>query len=450
MADETEIATLVKEVKSDWHLFKKEHSKSLEAKADGKAFGELTEKVEKINKALDEKTAKLEAIETAIKRAPRGGREAERGAAEDKVMRKAFREWMAKGGEGRGDDVLANTFAKVFANDAALKAEYFETHPELKALSVGDDTAGGFQVHADLSGRIIKRVFETSPIRKLASIASITTDALEGIVDFDQPTASWVAEQGSRPQTNTPQFGVWRISTHELYAQPAATQKLLDDAAFDPEAWLADKVADKFARTENAAFVLGTGTGQPKGFLVENTITDAAGASATYDKYIQDKKIGYIPTGVADAFPAIPTTGGNPAQANPIVDLMYALKSQYRDMPGTAFATHRTSFGALRKLQDAFGQYIWQPGFSGQPATLFGYPIAEFNDMPVLSASSTNKFFLAFANWREAYQIVDRIGIRVLRDPYTAKPYVLFYTTKRVGGAVLNFEAIKLLKAATT
>ena len=442
----SEIKELIEGLRDDWANFQKEHSKMLKAKAEGKSVADLEEKIAKLNTAIDEKQDAIERIETALKRAPTGNA-AEADAVSEKVMRKAFREWLGKGGDTRGQDTLANHISAVLAGDAKLKAAYMETHPGIKALSVQDDTGGGFLVHADFTGRIVKRIFETSPIRQFASVATISTDALEGIYDFDEAEASWVGEASSRSQTKTPVIGNWRIPTHEMYAQPAATQKMLDDAAWDPEQWLAGKVADKFARTENRAFVIGDGNGKPRGFLTEDTISDANNASATYDTYIKDAKIGYLPTGVADGFPAIPASG-DAAQGNPIIDLVYALKSQYREAPGTAFAMHRTMFGAVRKLQDAFGQYVWQPGFNGQPATLFGYPIAEFNDMPTLGSS--NKFGIAFANWREAYQIVDRVGIRIIRDPFTAKPYVLFYTTKRVGGKVLNYEAIKLLKFATT
>ena len=443
----SEVTDLINGIKADYDTFKKAHTELLTAKADGKAVADLTEKVEKLNAEIDKKTARLDSIETALKRAPRGD-EGEKSEIGEKVLRKSFNRWLRKGGSGGGQqDSLASAISATLEADPEMKARYFEAHPEIKALAVSDDTQGGYMVHADLTGRVVKRIFETSPIRAYANQQTISTDALEGVLDYDEASAGWVSEMGSRPVTANPHIGMWRIPTHELYAQPVATQKLLDDAAWDPEQWLTGKVADKFARTENAAFVNGSGVGKPKGFLTETLISDASNASATYDAYIKDKKIGYIPSGAAGAFPAIPQTTGVGAQANPIIDLVYALKSQYRDMPGTAFAMHRTLFGAVRKLQDAMGNYIWQPGFNGQPATLFGYPIAEFNDMPTLAANSLS---IAFANWREAYQIVDRLGIRVLRDPYTSKPNILFYSTKRTGGATLNFEAIKLMKFAAS
>lgn len=450
---EQTVLELVHEIKSDHELFKKDHTALLKAKADGKSVGEMEAKIAAINEALDKKTQRLDQIEAAIKRSAVGGSEHKAGDAGDKVLRKAFRQWMSKGDKnGGGKSHLADVISGVFEAQPELRAAYLEEHPEVKALAIQDDTAGGYMVHADLTGRIVKRIFETSPIRSYANVTTISTDALEGGIDADQGTATWVGEEDTRTQTGTPKLGKWRIPVHELYAMPAATQQVLDDSAIDLESWLAMKVADKFRRAQNAAFVNGTGAGQPKGFTVEATISDANGASATYDTYITDRKIGYIPTGVAQGFPVVPTSGAPTAQANPLIDLMTALKTEYRESPGTAFVMHRTMYGAVRKLQDAFGQYIWQPGFAGQPATLFGYPIGEFNDLPAFSSSAltAQPYGIYFGNWKDAYQIVDRIGMRVLRDPFTAKGFVLFYTTMRCGGQVLNYEAIKALKFATS
>lgn len=414
------------EFKKDWEEFKKTNESLLKAKADGKSVVEHEEKLAKINERLDAAQVhfdRMARVETAMKRMGNfevKGLDGQVLSQEQVEHKTNFLRWFRKG-------------------DASIE----ERLPELqtKALAVADDTSGGFMVHADLSGRIIKKIFETSPIRSYAAITTISTDALEGPIDGDQADAGWVSERGVRTQTRTPKIGMWRIPVHEIYAEPAATQKLLDDAAWDPEQWLAAKVADKFARVENAAFVNGTGVGQPKGFLQETTILEAS----NYDSYISDKKIGFVKTGAAADFPPVPAAGTDPAQADPLINLVFALKTQYRESAGTAFAMHRTTFGRVRRLRDNLGNYLWQPGLGGVPSTILGYPIAEFNDMPQIAAGT---FPIAFANWQEAYQIVDRLGIRVLRDPYTAKPFVLFYTTKRVGGSTLNFEAIKLLKVS--
>jgi HK97 family phage major capsid protein len=210
-----------------------------------------------------------------------------------------------------------------------------------------------------------------------------------------------------------------------MYAEPRATQKLVDDAAIDMEDWLAGKVADKFARAENSAFVNGTGVDQPRGFLSYPAGTDNPG------QVLQKK------TGVNGGFKA------DPDGADVLIDMIHALKSQYR--ASAVFATNRTTLGALRLLKDSQGRMLWQPSIAaGMPSTLLGYPVAGFEDMP--DYTTTGSQAIIFADFAEFYQIVDRLGIRTLRDPYTAKPYIKYYTTKRVGGDVANFEAAVTLK----
>lgn len=412
----------IEKFNKDWDEFKKTHSSMIEQKADGKSVADLEQKLEKINASLTEATeikARQDRIETALKRMRDNGIENKSElSAEQLEYKAAFQKFMCKGLDIDGD-------------------------LQKKALAVSDDTSGGYMVHADLGGRIIKRIFETSPIRQYAAVATISTDAMEGPIDVDEGTYGWVSESGARAQTATPKIGMWRIPTHEMYAQPATTQKLLDDAQWNPEAWLAEKTADKFARAENNAFILGDGNGKPWGILAKDTIADQGGAY----NFTGNKKIGFITTGKADNFPDTPSSGSDPAQADPLINLITSLKGWYREQPGTAFFMHRTTIGRIRRLRDSFGRYLWDPGINGGLGqNILGYPIAEFNDMPELGAA--NKFAIGFGNLRLGYQIVDRVGIRVLRDPYTAKPLILFYTTKRTGGDVLNYEAIKLLKFA--
>lgn len=418
MADE--VKSVGEEIKQAFDDFKKTNAQLLEAKASGKAVGELEAKLSKINEAMDKLDLAQKQLDSAVKRANMSGSDVKGGAA--LAEKKAFRSFMRKGVEG--DPASGVTLV---GSD------------EIKALSVNDDTAGGYLVQADVTGRIVKRIFETSPIRQYANVQTINSDALEGLLDTDEASYGWAGETGVRSQTNTPKLGKWRIPTFEVYAMPAATQKLLDDISFDIEGWLSDKIADKIARAENAAFVNGTGVNSPRGFLTLPTVAEDASLN-----YSSLKEIGYIKTGVTGGFAAVPTTSAPTAQGNALLDTMFALKSQYRETPGTAWGMHRTSFGAVRKLQDALGNYIWQPGLNGQPNTLLGYPVAEFNDMPQI-VTGTASYSIAFANWKEAYQIVDRQGIKILRDPYTAKPYILFYSVKRTGGDVINCEAIKLL-----
>jgi HK97 family phage major capsid protein len=301
---------------------------------------------------------------------------------------------------------------------------------QVKAMQVGVDSEGGYLVTPDMSGRIVRRVFETSPVRQVANVVTISTDALEGIEDLNEAAAGWVGETASRPDTATPEVGRWRIVAHDIYAQPKATQKMLDDSSVNIEAWLSGKIADKLARMENAAFVDGDGVQKPKGFA-SYTTADDSGTGVTWGT------IGRVNTGVNGAF-----AGSNPADK--VFDLVGLLKNEY--LPGAVFMTRRAVITAIRKFKDGQGQYLWQPSLQvGQPESLMGYPIARAEDIPALGTGSLS---LWFGNFGVGYQIVDRAGIRVVRDPYTDKPYVKFYTTRRTGGAVVNFEAIKVMRFA--
>jgi len=296
-------------------------------------------------------------------------------------------------------------------------------------MSVGSDPDGGYTVTPDMSGRMVKKIFESSPMRQVASVAVIGSDRLEGFADLEEGTATWVGETAARTATGTPAVGKWEIAVHELYAFPQITQKLLDDSQFNVETWLADKNADKFVRTENAAFLTGNGVGKPRGLLDYTTAAtaDSARAWASFE---------HIATGTSGGFGS--TTNGT----DKIIDLVYAVKAAYRQ--GANFMMSRSTLAGVRKLKDGQGNYAWQPSvgvLSG--GSLLGFNIVEAEDMPVIAANSLS---IAFGNFAEAYQIVDRVGIRTLRDALTNKPYVGFYSTKRVGGAAIHFEAVKFLK----
>ncbi len=295
---------------------------------------------------------------------------------------------------------------------------------EFKALSVGSDPDGGYTVTPDMSGQIVTQVYETSPMRAYASVQVIGSDALEGMYDLGEAAASWVGETAARTDTDTPELGAWRIPAHELHAFPKATQKLLDDSEINIEAWLAAKVADKFGRAEATAFCTGTGVSQPRGFLTYASGTTLPG---TMERII---------TGANGAFAAAPDGG------DALINALYSLKAQYR--ANATWFMNRATAKLTRKIKDSDGAYLWSPGIAaGQPATLLGYPMASFEDM---ADPATDSLSIAVGDMRATYQIVDRIGIRTLRDPYSAKPYVGFYSTKRVGGDVVNFESMKLIE----
>lgn len=304
-------------------------------------------------------------------------------------------------------------------DDAILNSD------EKKALSVGSDPDGGYTVDPDTSGRMVEKIFETSPMRQHASVQIISTDSLEGEYDLDEAACGWVTETGSRAETDTPQLGVWRIPVHEMYAAPRATQRVVDDSAINIESWLADKVADKMARTENTAFVDGDGVGKPRGFLSYSSGTTLPG---TIERFT---------TGVNGDFAA------DPAGADKLISMIMGLKAPYRARAN--WFMNRTTIGGVMQLKDSNGNMMWQPSLvAGTPSTLLGYGVVELYDMP--NYTTTDALAIAFGDMASAYQIVERQGTRVLRDPYSAKPYIIYYTTRRVGGDVLNFEAIKLLE----
>ncbi|MGH8574531.1 MAG: phage major capsid protein, partial [Gammaproteobacteria bacterium] len=289
---------------------------------------------------------------------------------------------------------------------------------QTKAMSVGSDPQGGYWVEPDMGGRIATLVFESSPIRQIANVQSISTDALEGPLDLDEMGAGWVEETGTRSETTTPEIGKYRIPVHEMYAEPRVTQKILDDANINAEGWIEGKIGGKMGRLEATAFVSGDGIIKPRGFL---TYTAGTPSAATWAVIQQTN------SGANGAF-----ASSNPGDA--LITLVYNLKPAYRDV--ARFVLARATLAAARKLKDGQGNYLWQPNFTEMGGgALLGFPITEAEDMPALA---TNSLSLAFGNFAMAYQVVDRIGIRILRDPYTAKPWVKFYTTRRVGGDVVN------------
>lgn len=297
---------------------------------------------------------------------------------------------------------------------------------EGKALSAGSGPDGGYLAPATVESEILRRLSAVSPIRSLATVRTISSGTYKKAFSTTGPASGWVAEAASRPQTGTPTLAELSFPAMELYAMPAATQTLLDDAIVDIDQWIAEEVESVFAEQEGAAFVNGDGVDKPKGFLAYPTVADASWSWGN---------IGTLKTGVAAAFAA-----SNPADI--LVDLVYSLKAGYRQ--NAAFVMNRKTQAVLRKFKDANGQYLWQPPVSaGAPATLLGFPLAEAEDMPNIAADAVA---VAFGDFRRGYLVVDRAGVRILRDPYSAKPHVLFYTTKRVGGGVQDFAAIKGLK----
>ena len=301
---------------------------------------------------------------------------------------------------------------------------------EEKALSVGSDPDGGYLVPEETEAAVIRGVKEISPIRAIAGNRTVSASVYKKPFAITGPATGWVSETETRLVTNSPVLDELTFPTMELYAMPSATQSLLDDSAVNIDEWLAEEIQVAFAQQEGAAFVVGDGLNKPKGFL---DYTKVANSAWTWGN------VGYVATGTAGAFDA-----ANPS--DDLIDFIYALKSDYR--ANAHWVMNRATQASIRKFKDADGNYIWQPPERADLSpTLMNYPIAESEDMPDIAADS---FSIAFGDFRRGYLVVDRTGIRVLRDPYSSKPFVLFYTTKRVGGGVQDFDAIKLLKFGLT
>lgn len=299
---------------------------------------------------------------------------------------------------------------------------------EIKTLIAGNNPDSGYFIRPQRSATMIKRFFETSNMRGIANIETTSSDSMEYIIDDDQAASGgWVGETSSRGQTDTPQIGLLTIPAHEQFAQPKATQKSLDDAGFDIESWLSSKTTDIMIRTENTAFVVGDGSQKPRGFLDYPAWT----SGGVYERF----KLEQVNSGSAGAF-----------TADGVKDLQNSLLEIYQG--SATFVTKRASWQSIITLKDGSGAYLLDPRSLklGDTMILLGKPVLFFDDMPAIASNSLS---LVYGDFSLGYTILDRIGFRVIRDVFTEKPNILFYTTKRTGGAVTNYESLKIQKLAT-
>jgi len=298
---------------------------------------------------------------------------------------------------------------------------------ELKSFSGLTPAQGGYAVPREIDAMIASQLRDISPIRRIAQVVQVGTAGYRKLIATGGVASGWVSEGAARPETATPSFAEIAPPSGELYANPAASQAMLDDAAFDLESWLASEIAFEFARAEGAAFVGGTGVNQPLGFLgsAKSLVGDATRPFGTMQ---------YLASGAA--------TGLNANPESKLIDMMHALRSGYRQ--GASWVMNSATLAVIRKLKTSDGAFLWQPGLvEGQPDRLLGYPIVEAENMPDIAAGT---FPIAFGNFKQGYLIAERSATQILRDPFTNKPFVHFYATKRIGGQVLDSAAIKLLK----
>lgn len=409
-----DIKTLVESIQKGFEDFKSTNDQRLSKLEKGSATGDSDAKMAAIQKdlgALLSMKADLERLESKQNTAGLFGGQGAGGANPDDVAYKdAFvKQFMRKGNEG--------------ADLKALQA---------KAVSVGVPADGGLAVPDGMDREIDKLVRLVSPMRQLASVKPVGTSTYKKLVRRGGAGSGWVGETDDRPETSTAQLVQVEPSMGEIYAEPHVTQQALDDIWYDVEADVQEQIVEEFAVAEGAAFVTGNGTKKPKGFLAYST-------AATADATRAFGTLQYIATGVAGDFAAS-------NKGDIFFDVVASLSRKYR--PGSVWTMGQTMLFEVMKIKDSTGNYLWLPSLqdSGLSLKLLGYDVVEMDEMP---AKAANSLSIAFGNFKVGYTIVDRRGMTMLRDPFTRKPYVKFYTTKRVGGGVMNSEAIKLLKFAT-
>lgn len=396
----------------------------------------VDEKVNKFAASIEAKTAALESglkaandnldkLDAVLKRpGVAGGFADEAGAKAAKDAFDFHRAMLANEGKLLHDSKIeadVDAYGEYVAAHSAYIRSRKENPKIQAALSTGSDPDGGYMVPTERSARVIKKVYETSALRSFATVETISGKELIIPRDEGEFGYGWIGETEAPTETTTSQFGESKIAVHEMYAEPRATQQMLEDAGFDVEGWIDRKVGEKFGRVEATAFFTGTGVNKPRGLL-----TYAAGTSN-----------GQIEQVVSGAAAAVTADG--------VYNLVFSLKDYYT--ANARFMMKRTTVRDVLKLKDGDGQYMWQMGDikAGVPATLLGYQVVRAEDMPTVEASA---LAIAFGDFAAAYTIVDRLGITLLRDNLTAKPYVKFYNRRRVGGDVVNFEAVKLQKIA--
>ncbi|SMG00338.1 phage major capsid protein [Burkholderia singularis] len=390
-----EIKALIDNLQKAFHDFKAQHAKQLDEVKAGLPTSDTMAKVEKIG-------ADLESLQAAV----------------DEANVKLAAAQMGSGGAKPLRD----------AEYTAAFSAHFKGGEVNAELNKGADSEGGYLTPIEWDRTITNKLVQISPMRQLCRVQSVSKVGFSKLFNMGGTASGWVGETDQRPQTNTGAFASLAFGHGEIYANPAATQGILDDSEIDLEAWLATEVQTEFAKQEGKAFLAGDGTKKPIGILTYV----AGGANANKHPF---GAIGVVNSGAAAGI----TSDG-------IIDLIYDLPSAFTG--NARFTMNRNTQRDVRKLKDGQGNYLWQPSFvAGQPATLAGYPVAEVPDMPDVAANSTP---ILFGDFQQTYLIIDRIGVRVLRDPYTAKPYVLFYTTKRVGGGLLNPEPMRALKVAAS
>lgn len=389
-----------------------------------KFAAEVESKHNALENGIKDANAGIDEVKATIKRVA-GGWGGEEASEEAKAAFDWHKAMLVADGKLFADTEIAPDMEEYAAYKKSMSGYIRAREGKMKgfeaALQTGSDPDGGYMVPMERSQRVITKVYETSPLRQFATVESIGGKELVMPRDEGEFGYGWIGERTAPSETTTSQFGESKIAAHEMYAEPRVTQTMLEDAGFDVEGWIGRKVGDKFGRVEAAAFISGDGVGKPRGIL-------------SYVAGTGDGQVEQVNSGAAAA-----------VTADGVYDLVFSLKDYYT--ANARFLMKRTTVRDVLKLKDGEGQYMWQMGDikAGVPATLLSYPVTRAEDMPTVEAGA---LAMAFGDFGEAYTIVDRLGITLLKDPYTAKPYVKFYHRRRVGGGTVNFEAYKIQKIA--
>lgn len=420
-----EVKDLIEKQGQAWEEFKKTNDAAIQAKADGKAIGDLEAKLAALNEALDKVQTKLSRPGVLATKSE------DRQSPEAEAYKAAFMNWVRNPSDPERRTALqlrARELRKV-ETKAGGDEDGFETRAVQTVTSTG--SAGGFALPEIIERQIQRLSVDISPIRQIATVRTVGSPDYKELFDINGAAFEWVGEAGARSQTNTPDLAEVAPTFGMASARPRASEESLDDLFFDVESWLINSAAEAIAQGEGLAFVSGNGTNRPTGFLAGPTPVTTVDASRAFGT------LQYIASGQAAALPT---------SADVFFDVVYALRARYR--ANATWVLNKLVLSSVRKYKDTTNQYLWQPSLSmSQPETFMGYPIVEAEDMPAVAA---NAFPVAFGDFREGYLIADRVGMRMTRDDITVPGFVQFYIRKRVGGRIRNSQAIKLLRISTT
>ncbi|NVM41934.1 phage major capsid protein [Ochrobactrum intermedium] len=411
-AETGDIKAAIDGVNRAFEEFKAEHTKEIKDIKAGLGDVVQTEKVDRINEQLGVMSAAIDDLNVKMALGNVPGKEGENETAEMKEYKADFNEWV-RTGEGEGKIRSANKTGV------------------MASMSVGSNPDGGYTAPVEWDRQITDKLAVVSPMRRFASIQNVRGQGFKHLYNLHGAGSGWVGETDARPETGTPQFAEYSFKFGEIYANPGVTQILLEDSEIDIAAYLAGEVDLQFAQQEGVAFLSGDGVNKPKGVLMYDAT--AEGALPAGEKH---------PLG-----PVLEVNTGDAAEltSDGLIDLVYAIPSE-RITPSSAFYLNRKTHSVVRKMKDGQGNYLWQPPYqAGQPAQILGYAANELSGMPDVAAGTIP---VIFGDMAQGYRIFDRLGVQVLRDPYTKKPYVLFYTRKRVGGGLWNPEFIRYHRVA--